>query len=277
MSKQPLVSIIVPTRDSALLLADFFSACLKSAYQNFEIIINDDIRSTDNTEAVIEEFGNKGLKKIKYLKENSSMAQGRKRGAQEAEGEILLHLDSDMQISPGLIKECANNIPKDYDALIIPEESFGTTFWAKCKWLEKMCYDGNDKMESLRAISAKAYLTIGGHDSELVFSEDKDLDLRVRRASFRVGRTENVLLHNEGALTLKKTVTKKAHYASSANEFAKRHPEQYKWQVNIFNRYLIYLQKWRYVLNHPTLYFGMLFMKTAEFGVAGSMTLRKKL
>jgi GT2 family glycosyltransferase len=262
---QPIVSVIVPTYNSAPLLRDFLGSFLLSDNKNFEIIINDDIRSSDDTEQIIAGFRGQGMQII-YLKENFSMAQGRKRGAEVAKGSILLHLDSDMKVIAELIGECIQLLQDSYDALVIPEESFGTTFWARCKWLEKKCYAGVEQIESLRCIKTSVYKAVGGHNEQMVFSEDKDLDLRVKKAGYTIGRTKNFLYHNEGELRLLRTLKKKMAYTNTANLFATEHPEAFQWQANIFNRFGLYLRNYKYAFAHPLVYVGLWIMKVSEFG-----------
>lgn len=48
-----LVSVIIPTRNSASNLEIFLFSCLESDFKDFEIIINDDLRTTDKTEEII--------------------------------------------------------------------------------------------------------------------------------------------------------------------------------------------------------------------------------
>ncbi|MFI5495093.1 glycosyltransferase family 2 protein [Actinoplanes sp. NPDC051859] len=276
MTSHPVVSVIVPAYNSAPLLRDFLGACANSQYRDFEVIINDDLRSTDGTRALVEQFQADGLD-VTYLQENRSMAQGRKRGAAEARGSILLHLDSDMKVTPGLIGECVDQLAGDLDALVIPEESFGTTFWAQCKWLEKKIYDGVEQIESLRCVRREVYDKLGGHDERMVFSEDKDFDLRVRKAGFRVGRTRNFLYHNEGDLQLRKTMRKKLGYSGTADLFAAEHPEAFRWQTNIFNRFGLYLKNFPYAFSHPLLYGGLWAMKVGEFGFGAVGHIRHRI
>jgi len=259
-----LVSVIIPTRNSKINLITLLNSFLDSKYKNFEIIINDDVISDDNTDALCKEYKSKGLKII-YKKENKSMAQGRKRGVDFASGDILLHLDSDMKITPNLLSECVELIQNGADAIVIPEESFGTTFWAKCKWLEKKCYNGNINIESLRCIKKDIYTEIGGHNENMVFSEDKDLDIRVREAGYKITRSKSFLWHNEGDLYLLKTLKKKLGYSKTANIFAEIHPKEFKWQANPINRYIIFLKNIKYLFIHPIVYIGMLYMKTLEY------------
>jgi glycosyltransferase involved in cell wall biosynthesis len=261
---KPVISIIVPTRSSARTLSRLLSSLTQSEYKNFEVVVNDDLRTDDNTKETIVAFRRRGLA-VSYLRENLSRAQARKRAAESANGEILLHLDADMQVTTHLLGECADLIDTGYDALVIPEESYGTTYWAKCKGLEKRCYTGVDEIESLRCLRRSSYEEVGGHDPRLVFSEDKDLDLRVRASGAKIGRTTHYLLHDEGSLKLLETVRKKIAYADTADLFAKEHPQAFAWQRNILMRYRLYLKNLHLLTSHPLLYAGMVLMKTAEY------------
>jgi len=235
-------------------------------YKNVETIINDDVTSTDDTENIVEDFKKQGMR-VLYVQENTSMAQGRKRGSSYANGEILLHLDSDMRLEPEVVMECVSLIERGADALVIPEESFGIGFWAQCKWLEKKCYEGVAQIESLRCLKASVYSAVGGHNPKLVFSEDKDLDIRVKKAGYTVERTKSKIFHNEGNLSLQGTLSKKFSYVNTADQFAALHPQEFAWQINIFNRFYLYLKNVNYFFKYPHLYLGMLFMKTSEFVV----------
>lgn len=271
----PLISIIVPAKNSATNLGRLLSSCVNSEFRNFEVIINDDVTTTDDTKLIIKEYLNS--LKIIYLQNNIMMAQGRFEGSKKASGDIFLHIDSDMELSPGLLTECADKIDgHGYDALTIPEESFGTTFWAKCKYIEKKCYEGVEQIESLRCLRATLYRSVGGHNIDMVFSEDKDLDIRVRKTGAKVGTTKEYIRHNEGELKLYQSLKKKLKYSATASVYAELHPVEYKWQINIFNRYILYAKNIKLIFSHPLLYVGMIIMKTAEFSF-GAFGLIKNL
>jgi len=259
-----LISVIVPTYNSEKNLKDFLDSFLESNFTDFEIIINDDKRTNDNTEQLIKLY--KSKLNIVYLRENIKMAQARKQWTKYAKWEILVHLDSDMKVTKWLLGEIVDKIKK-YDALIIPEESFWTTFWAKCKWLEKKMYKWVREIESLRVIKKEIYDKLWWHDEKMVFSEDKDFDLRVQQAGYNIWYIEeNFLWHNEWDLKLFKTLLKKKWYSNTANIFAEKHPKAYRWQINIFNRYLIFFKNIKYFFKHPLLYIWTIYMKTMEFG-----------
>lgn len=255
----PLVSVIIPTKNSS----EFLEACLESiksqTYKNVEIIVVDN-DSTDNTKEIAKKYTDKVFN---YGPERSAQ---RNFGAKNSQGEFVVFIDSDMEVTPRVMESCVLAMEKgNAKGVIIPEESFGQGFWAKCKWLEKKCYEGVEKIESLRCLKTSVYKKIGGHNTELVFSEDKDLDIRVKKAGYIVGRIESYIRHNEGKPSLLKLLRKKRGYAQTANKFAQLHPREFAWQRNIFNRYRLYLKGIKYLFLYPHLYLGMFFMKTCEF------------
>lgn len=260
---KPLISIIVPTYNSESNLMRFLKSCREQSIKDFEIIINDDPRTSDRTLNVIESY--MGELNIKYINSNISMAQGRLEGARVSNSSILLHLDSDMELSRNLVKECLSLVPAKYDALVIPEESVGTTFWAKCKRLEKKCYDNNDMIESVRCMTKESYYASGAHNPDMIFSEDKDLDIRIRSVGYRIGRTESMIFHNEGELKLIKTLRKKLIYSNTANLFSAAHPQHFKWQSNPINRYILFAKNYEYFFKEPLVYIGLYYMKTLEY------------
>lgn len=89
-----LVSIIMPSWNTAQFIAESIQSVIDQTYQNWELIIVDDC-STDNTDKIVEPF----LKdsRIKYLhnEKNCGAALTRNKAMREARGEWIAFLDSD--------------------------------------------------------------------------------------------------------------------------------------------------------------------------------------
>jgi glycosyltransferase involved in cell wall biosynthesis len=97
---QPLISIIVPAYDSALILPRAIESILRQNYSNFEIIIVDD-HSDDDTRRVVERYVLTDLRvNYYYLAKNSGPASARNTGAALAKGELLAFLDADDEWMP---------------------------------------------------------------------------------------------------------------------------------------------------------------------------------
>src|ERR1035437_7792327 len=140
----PLVSVIIPTKNSSRTL----EACLKSikdqSYKNIELIVVDN-NSTDDTKEIAKKYTDKVFN---YGPERSAQ---RNSGAKQAKGEYLLIHDSDIYFNVDSDKECVElSRAENCDAIILPEKSIGIGFWAKVKAFERSFYVGNDLIEAPR-------------------------------------------------------------------------------------------------------------------------------
>lgn len=89
-----LVSIIMPSYNTAKYIAETIESVQEQSYTNWELIIVDDC-SKDNTDAVVEKYLSD--KRIIYIKneQNSGAAICRNRALQMAKGKWIAFLDSD--------------------------------------------------------------------------------------------------------------------------------------------------------------------------------------
>lgn len=88
-----LVSIIMPSWNTASFIAESIQCVIDQTYSNWELIIVDDC-STDNTDEVIAKFTDNRIKYFKNEK-NCGAALTRNRALREAQGEWIAFLDSD--------------------------------------------------------------------------------------------------------------------------------------------------------------------------------------
>jgi glycosyltransferase involved in cell wall biosynthesis len=193
-------------------------------------------------------------------------------GVSKASGEYILMIDSDMELTPHIVRDCVDimHYKPETSGVIIPEESFGKGFWAQCKRLERSFYQGNDTLEAARFFSKDVYERVGGYDTNMVSGEDWDLSSRVRSHG-RIERIASLIMHNEGRLSLSKTLQKKYYYAGKAKEYLKQHREGSLMtdSAGPLQRYKLFLSRPGKLFSNPFLGMGMLMMKTFEFGFGG--------
>ena len=93
ISKQPLVSVVIPTYNRADLIIRAINSVQSQSYQNLEIIVVDD-RSQDNTLEVV-----RGIKddRLNYYRHQSNQGSSaaRNTGIMQANGQYIAFLDSD--------------------------------------------------------------------------------------------------------------------------------------------------------------------------------------
>ena len=89
-----LVSIIMPSYNTAGFIAETIESVINQTYHNWELLIVDDC-SPDNTDEVVKPY--LADTRIKYFKneKNSGAAVSRNRALREAKGKWMAFLDSD--------------------------------------------------------------------------------------------------------------------------------------------------------------------------------------
>jgi glycosyltransferase involved in cell wall biosynthesis len=258
---QPLVSVIVTTKNSSEFLDACLSSIVKQAYKNIELIIVDNF-SDDNTKKISKQYT-----RYFYTKGPERSVQ-RNYGVNKANGDHILIIDSDMELTSDVVTSCVNACVNDMsvEAVIIPERSFGIGFWAQCKVLERSFYVGNNSIEAARFFTKKLYEQLHGFDESMVSGEDWDLSSRARKMTKMV-HINKYILHNEGRLKLIKTLRKKYYYAGLAKEYLQKNNVDSKLMhaSGPFERYKLFLSQPKKLFRNPIYGIGMLFMKTVEF------------
>ena len=131
MNRVPLISVIIPTYNSAKTIKTCLKAIIGQNYpkDRFEIIVVDNY-SKDRTVNISESLGAK-----LYLQEGipPQVCLQRNFGAEKAKGEYLFFLDHDMEMSRNLFKNFAEKALEqndNIDAWYIPERIIGNGYVA---------------------------------------------------------------------------------------------------------------------------------------------------
>lgn len=99
MSK--LVSILIPTHNSALTLRSAIISCLNQSYDNIEIIVLD-ASSTDHTKEVVEDINNPKI--TFFVSNHNGIAAARNQLLKLAKGDYIAWLDADDLMMPHRIR-----------------------------------------------------------------------------------------------------------------------------------------------------------------------------
>ncbi len=92
-TKQPLVSVIMPTYNHARFIGEAIDSVLNQTYKNLELIIIDNY-SKDNTEEIVASYRDDRIKYLKF-RNNGIIAASRNYGIKHSQGEYIAFLDSD--------------------------------------------------------------------------------------------------------------------------------------------------------------------------------------
>ena len=271
MKNSNLVSIIIPTKNSAAVIGAALKSIKSQNYKNTEIIVVDNF-STDNTKQIARKY----TKKVFEIGPERSTQ--RNFGAKKSKGKYLLFIDSDMTIEKNVIEEGVRIFEQDIKVggLIIPEKSIGKSYWAKCKSLEKKFYEGVSWIEAGRFYRKKVFDSVKGFDPSLISGEDWDLSHRVEK-KFKILRTKSFVLHHEGNVSLINILKKKYYYSTHISKYISK--SSGSLNIMVFDRYSLFFSKPKILFKNPLLGCGLLFMKTCEYsaGVLGYFIGRIKI
>ncbi len=269
---KPLVSIIIPTKNSGGMLAACLASIRNQTYSPIEILIVDS-GSRDNTVSLAKRFGCRLLTYAPRVPAGTFDATAKRNfGVRTARGTFVYYVDADMELDPALIAEAVSRMD-DSDALIIPEISFGIGPWARAKDLEKRCYFGDTTIEAPRFFRKEVWQKLGGLDETLRSGrDDGDLYFKLVEGGYRTGRTVAVVRHNEGRLTVRKLFLKKFFYGKDVLRYVRKRP------VIGIRSYMpvraSYFRNWRLFLSRPSdsLYFVMMKVIESLGGLTGVVT-----
>ena len=112
-----LVSVIMPSYNSALFIKDSINSVLYQTYTNWELIIVDDL-STDQTIKIIKKFKNKKIK-LFPLKKHIGRTKALNYGLKKTRGNLIAVLDADDLAHKQRLKIQVNFLLKNQNALLV--------------------------------------------------------------------------------------------------------------------------------------------------------------
>ncbi|MEX2007734.1 MAG: glycosyltransferase [Candidatus Levyibacteriota bacterium] len=258
MSNNPLVSIVVTTKNEQ----SHIGACLKSisqqSYRKLEVIVVDN-NSSDGTKQISRKY-------TKYVYNfGPERSAQRNFGARKAKGEYLLFIDADMILTKNVVMECAKKMEiSQVGAVVIPEKSVGEGYWTKVKAFERSLYEGDSSIEAARFFKKEVFWEFGGYDKKITGPEDWDLPQRIKK-KYRIGRVKSFISHDEGRVSLLTLMKKKYYYGLKVPDYLSNdHPVKLTAQQVIYLLRPAFYRNWKLLTRNPKLTFGMMIMLLGE-------------
>ncbi len=261
--KQPLVSVIVPTFNSAGTLGKCLRSIRNQTCGNVEAIVVDKF-STDGTREIAGKYD------AKFFRSNLNKVQARNFGANQSKRKFLLHADADMELEKNVIEECVN-ASAGADAIYIPETAKCKGFFGRCRKLEKDIYVNDSNVEAARFVNRKVFEKLGGFDENFDGLDEYAFHAKLEKNKVRTARISPRIFVNE-KISLCKDLNKKFYRGQELKEFEKKYPKDAK---NRFSsaRLSSYINHMDALLSQPLHSVGMLALKFLEISAfyAGSL------
>ncbi len=209
-SSNPLVSIVIPSMNSADTIEKTLQSVRQQTYARIEIIVVDG-QSLDHTPAIAEKLGAQV-----YSLPPSRSAQVNF-GVSKSSGKYVYRVDSDFVLDRNVITQAvAQSERLHLDGVMIHNVSSPrASFWSRVRKAERNCYRDDSLNVAVRFFTRESFEILGGFREDLIAAEDYEFHSRFVRNKFKLGRIEATELHLGEPVTLADVVRKHIYYGKT--------------------------------------------------------------
>lgn len=270
MTDKPLVSVIIPTKNSEVTIGKCLESIKNQTYPNIEIILVDNY-SCDNTIEIARKYGART-----YLKGPERASQVNF-GIKMAKGKYVYEVGSDFILDKSVVEEAVTKCNEQgYDAIAVHNTSDpNISFWSKVRKLERDCYRDARFNVAARFLKRKVFKAIGGFDEALIAAEDYDLHNRLLEKGLKVGRIRAQETHIGEPKMLREIVKKHYYYGKTIWNYIKKNPQRAKVQFNPVR--LSYFRYKSQFFRNPTLALGFIIYQYVRYFATAMGFLSTKL
>lgn len=225
----PLVSVVVPTRNSASSLDRALGAISSQNYKNIEILVIDN-NSSDKTKGVALKYTDKVFN---FGPERTAQVNF---GIKKSSGKYIYYTGSDVETSKDMIvKAVAKCEEEGSDAVYtnVVTKIKNPNVWQAVRALERTLYEYEPGMSAARFFRKDVFEKLGGYDEKLGgVSDDLEFQYRLDEAGYKTAFIDQ-FENNFGEYDSLGIIIKRAlYYGWLLDRTFKKHPEHSKKQYS---------------------------------------------
>lgn len=241
---KPLVSVIVPTLNSAKTLGACLQSIKEQTYSNIELIVIDNTDSTDGTREIAKQYT------------PHVYAWGPERSAQvnfgvtKAQGHYVYKVDSDFILNNRVVQQCVDEAAKGFDAVVVHNSPDTRVSWiARIRKFEVDMYKYDLTHSSARFVNKDVYKAINGFNETITAGEDYDFQNKLNRGGYSTGFVDAEALHLGEPTHFFRHMKKYYDYGRDFIHYAENNKEESGQQLGFVRS--VYLKHWRKFVRHP--------------------------
>lgn len=262
MVKTPVVSIIVPSYNSAQFIKKCLNSIKDQTYQNIKLIVVDK-GSKDGTLDIARKYTEN------VFIHGPERAAQFNFGAKKARGKYLYRVDSDFVLDSSVVEECVEKCEKEkLDGIAVHNTSAeGLGFWADVRKFERNSYRDDSTFVAVRFFTKKAWDKVGEMDEALYGPEDYDFHNRFVQKGFKWGRILAIERHLGEPKSLWDIYRKHYWYGKQMLFYFKKHPSRATLQFNPVRP--SFFRHYKAFISRPRVGIGLLIMTIVKFFAGG--------
>lgn len=197
------ISLIIPTFNYSKFIGETLESVFAQTLQPDEIFVVDD-GSTDDTETVVREFG----ERVRYVKqENAGVCAARNRGVAETKGDLVAFLDADDILEPTFLEKLRSRYCEDSEIGLVhcgvrlfnsdtrETISFDINGGEEGVDISLLLWEGPGfPAPGIVLVRREAFNSVGGFDVRQKVGEDWDFCYRVAR-KYKIGFVPEPLIN----------------------------------------------------------------------------------
>lgn len=258
MTVKPLVSIIVPTKNSSSTLRACIMSIKEQTYSNIELIVVDNY----STDATVKLASLMGVRVYSFGPERSAQMNF---GVKKSRGDYIYRVDSDFVLEPHVVEEAVEKCEVEkLDAIAVHNTSDPSiSFWSRVRQLERDCYVDDDSNIGARFFKKSVFLAVGGFDEELVAGEDYDLHNRLIKMGYKAGKIKSKEVHIGEPKSILEIAKKHYLYGASLEKYISKDSARGMQQLSPLRP--AFLRHRKNFLGHPVLFTGFVVYQLVRY------------
>jgi glycosyltransferase involved in cell wall biosynthesis len=191
-----MISVVIPTYNASRFMPELLESLFNEALEDMEVLIVDDC-STDNTVEVVQKYP----VRVIQMEKNGGPARARNRGVEEAQGDIIFFLDSDVLVIEGTVKEVKDYFEINPSANCVIgvcateplNKGFVPKYMAMFEYIHLVGTPGNKVSvfaPRCGAIKKELFQRVGGYDESYKGADVEDFEL-----ARRIIKTDSIFLN----------------------------------------------------------------------------------
>jgi glycosyltransferase involved in cell wall biosynthesis len=253
-----LVSVVVPTKNSAEHLGQCLESLRNQTYPHIELIVVDNF-SSDNTHTIALMYTQKVFQ---CGPERSAQVNF---GARMAAGEYIYKVDSDFVLDEQVVEQCVREMSKGHDAIVVHNTPDARVSWiARIRKFEVDMYKYDLAHSSARFVRKDVFFRIGGFNEQVTAGEDYDFQNRLNRAGCSIGFVDAEALHLGEPPRFLPHMLRYFAYGQDFVHYRDENRVESASQLGFMRP--IYLRNWKKFLRQPALGLGFSIYHLCKFG-----------
>jgi glycosyltransferase involved in cell wall biosynthesis len=221
----PLVSVIIPSRNSELTIAECLRSIISQSYRPIEIIVVDGL-STDSTQEIAQRMS------ALVISEDCGRSVAKNLGAKVAKGKYLFFVDADHKLGPGAIATCVKSIEGVDGVMIRDQDISGHSEVSRLIAARRRILSYDPLNVAVRFVRKDVFDTVGGFDLDLYAGEDLDFHGRCLKRGFKMVCSRATEWHLGSPSNLKGLLSRGLYYSSNHLTYASKNPLTSLMRIN---------------------------------------------